>query len=82
MRKLKRFTLTQGSRLSSEEMEMLVGGDFFPFECTKEGTPCAVGVDGGFYTGTCCVKYVQIEGGDTEDTSDDRYKAEFYCKRN
>ena len=82
MKKLKRFSLPQGSMLSNEELEMLVGGDFYPTDCTNENAACSISVAGGFYTGTCLYGYYLYNGGDTADSSDDTYKYGMHCVKN
>lgn len=53
MKKLKNFSVTNMSALSREEMALINGGEFIPFECTSEGQACAVDVSGGVLKGMC-----------------------------
>lgn len=57
MKKLKRLTLNNGTYLSPAEMTCLCGGEFLPFDCSKEYDRCSIQVDGGVDTGYC--KWVQ-----------------------
>ena len=84
MRKLKKFTLAEGHALSSSEMAMLEGGEYFPLDCKDKeiGEACAViyystsGEIAGFYDGTCKYSYVEVVSGLNV------YQYQFACIRN
>ncbi len=69
MRKFKKIRLPEEHVLSSEEMAMLEGGDYYPVDCKIEGKKCSIvhysstGSIAGFYDGTCKYGYVALVPG-------------------
>lgn len=57
MKKLKRFNLSYGKTLSSNEMEAICGGKFLSLNCYYEGQGCFIPVSGGVNTGVCKFTY-------------------------